>query len=125
MRFRRALAGVALFIGLLWIIELLDTWVDLHLSRLGVYPRAWHGLWGVLCAPMIHGSWQHLISNSIALLVLGVVLLYGYPRSSLRVLVLVWLGSGLGVCPGQLPLRRKRIGAWPDVLRLRQRNPAP
>jgi membrane associated rhomboid family serine protease len=109
MRFRRALAGVALFIGLLWIIELLDTWVDLHLSRLGVYPRAWHGLWGVLCAPMIHGSWQHLISNSIALLVLGVVLLYGY----------------LAVCPGQLPLRRKRIGAWPDVLRLRQRNPAP
>jgi membrane associated rhomboid family serine protease len=97
MRFRRALAGVALFIGLLWIIELLDTWVDLHLSRLGVYPRAWHGLWGVLCAPMIHGSWQHLISNSIALLVLGVVLLYGYPRSSLRVLVLVWLGSGMGV----------------------------
>jgi membrane associated rhomboid family serine protease len=96
-RFRQALAGVAVFIGLLSIIELLDTGFDLHLSRLGVYPRAWHGLWGVLCAPMIHGSWQHLISNSLALLVLGVVLLYGYPRSYRRVLIVVWLGSGLGV----------------------------
>jgi membrane associated rhomboid family serine protease len=96
-RFRRALVGVAVFIGLLWVIELLDTGFDLHLSRLGVYPRAWHGLWGVLCAPLIHGSWQHLISNSLVLLVLGVVLLYGYPRSSRSVLMLVWLGSGLGV----------------------------
>jgi len=97
MRFRQALIGVAVFIGLLWIIELLDTGFHLHLSRFGVYPRAWHGLWGVLCAPMIHGSWQHLISNSLALLVLGVVFLYGYPRSSCHVLMLVWLGSGLGV----------------------------
>jgi membrane associated rhomboid family serine protease len=96
-RFRQAVVGVAVFIGLLWIIELLDTGFELNLSRFGVYPRAWHGLWGVLCAPLIHGSWQHLISNSLVLLVLGVVLLYGYQRSSRHVLMLVWLGSGLGV----------------------------
>jgi membrane associated rhomboid family serine protease len=96
-RFRQALLGVAVFIALLWTIKLLDTGYDLHLSRLGVYPRAWHGLWGVAFAPLIHGSWQHLISNSLVLLVLGVVFLYGYPRSSRQVLLLVWLGSGLGV----------------------------
>jgi membrane associated rhomboid family serine protease len=96
-RFRQALVGVAIFIGLLWLIELLDIGWDLRLSRLGVYPRAWHGLWGVACAPLIHGSWQHLISNSLALMVLGVVLLYGYPHSSRYALTLIWLGSGLGV----------------------------
>jgi membrane associated rhomboid family serine protease len=96
-RFRQALAGVAVFIGLLWVIELLDLGFDLHLARLGVYPRAWGGLWGVVCAPLIHGSWQHLMSNSLALMVLGVVLLYGYPRAFRYVLPLVWLGSGLGV----------------------------
>lgn len=96
-RFRRALAGVMLFVGLLAFIELLDKGLALHLARFGVYPRAWHGLWGVLCAPLIHGSWEHLISNSVVLLVLGVVLLYGYPRAAPRVLALVWLGSGLGV----------------------------
>jgi membrane associated rhomboid family serine protease len=96
-RFRRALTGVALFIALLALIELLDVSLGLHLERFGVYPRVWYGLWGVLCAPLIHGSWEHLISNSLVLLVLGVVLLYGYPRASLRVLALIWLGSGLGV----------------------------
>jgi membrane associated rhomboid family serine protease len=96
-RFRRALAGVTLFIGLLALIELLDKGLALHLARFGVYPRVWHGLLGVLCAPLIHGSWEHLISNSLVLLVLGVVLLYGYPRAAARVLALVWLGSGLGV----------------------------
>jgi membrane associated rhomboid family serine protease len=96
-RFRQALAGVMVFIGLLWVIELLDTGFNLQLSRLGVYPRAWHGLWGVVCAPLMHGSWQHLISNSLALMVLGVVLLYGYPHAFRYVLPLIWLGSGLGV----------------------------
>ena len=96
-RFRRSLASVALCLGLLWLIELLDTGFALHLARFGVYPRAWHGLWGVLCAPLIHGSWQHLMSNSLVLLVLGMVLRYGYPRATPYVLILVWLGSGLGV----------------------------
>ena len=96
-RFRLALLGVAAFIGLLWAIELLDTGFDLHLARLGVYPREWRGLWGVVCAPLLHASWQHLLSNSLALMVLGVVFLYGYPRSSRYVLPLIWLGSGLGV----------------------------
>ena len=78
-------------------IELADAGFDLHLSRLGVYPRELNGLWGILFAPLIHGSWQHLISNSVALAILGVVLLYGYPRSAIPALVFVYLGSGLGV----------------------------
>ena len=97
VRFRRALLGVAIFIGLLWIIEGLDNGLHLHLARFGVLPRVAHGLWGIICAPLIHGSWGHLLSNSLALIVLGVVFLYGYPRASRYVLPLVWLGSGLGV----------------------------
>jgi len=97
VRFRRALLGVAIFIGLLWIIEGLDNGLHLHLTRFGVLPRVAHGLRGIICAPLIHGSWGHLLSNSLALIVLGVVFLYGYPRASRYVLPLVWLGSGLGV----------------------------
>jgi membrane associated rhomboid family serine protease len=97
VRFRRALLGVAIFIGLLWVIEVVDSVFHLHLARFGVLPRVGRGLWGVICAPLIHGSWEHLLSNSLALGVLGVVFLYGYPRASRYVLPLVWLGSGLGV----------------------------
>ncbi len=95
--FRHATAVTATFVLLLWLLEVLDLSFGLNLSRLGVYPRELQGLPGVLAAPLIHGGWLHLISNSFALLVLGTVLLYGYPRSALALLVLVWLGSGIGV----------------------------
>jgi membrane associated rhomboid family serine protease len=95
--FRRAVLSVVLFIGVLWFIELADRIFHLQLAHLGIYPREPLGLRGVLFAPLIHGSWGHLISNSISLAVLGAALLYGYPRSRFYVLLLIYLGSGLGV----------------------------
>ena len=95
--FKRTLAAVTLFVLLLWIIELLDRSLDLQLHHLGVYPREPAGLWGILYAPLIHGSWGHLLSNSFALLILGVTLLYGYPRAARPVLLFVYLCSGAGV----------------------------
>ncbi|MEN8108986.1 MAG: rhomboid family intramembrane serine protease, partial [Pseudomonadota bacterium] len=95
--FRYALLFTAAFVLLLWLFELLEVSFGLNLSFLGVYPREVQGLWGILTGPLIHGTWMHLLSNSFALLVLGTVLLYGYPRSALPVLVLIYLGSGIGV----------------------------
>ena len=71
-----------MFIALLWLIELLDRTFDLQLYRFGVLPHAPEGLGGILLAPLIHGSWGHLLSNSFALLILLTALLYGYPRSA-------------------------------------------
>ncbi len=88
---------VAGFIVLLCAIELLDRGLGLRLYRFGVYPGELHGLWGILFAPLIHGSWGHLAANSSALLILGTILLYGYPRAAIPVLVLVYIGSGIGV----------------------------
>lgn len=96
-RFRAALAAVAVFLVLLWLIALADSAFSLHLYRLGVYPREVQGLAGILFAPLIHGSWEHLVSNSMALGVLGVVLLYGYPRAAGPVLLFIYLFSGAGV----------------------------
>jgi membrane associated rhomboid family serine protease len=96
-RFRRAVITVVVFIVVLWVIELADSGLSLHLQRLGIYPREPGALGGILLAPLIHGSWGHLISNSGALFVLGIVLLYGYPRSAPAVLLLIYIGSGLGV----------------------------
>lgn len=91
-----ALCALAV-VALLWLLALLDQAFDLHLYRFGIYPRAVAGLPGILCAPLIHGSWEHLASNSFALLVLLTTLLYGYPRSAAAALTLIWLGSGLCV----------------------------
>ena len=94
---RQPLFITAAFVALLWGIELLDRVLGLQLHRLGVYPLDAVGLRGILFAPLIHGSWNHLLSNSFALLVLGTALLYGYPRATKPVLALVYIGSGIGV----------------------------
>jgi membrane associated rhomboid family serine protease len=96
-RLKYSILIVTGFIALLWAIELLDRNLGLQLYRLGVYPGELHGLWGILYAPLIHGSWNHLASNSFALLILGTALLYGYPRTAKPVLALVYIGSGIGV----------------------------
>jgi membrane associated rhomboid family serine protease len=78
-------------------IELLDRGLQLELYRFGIYPRSPADLVNVLSAPLIHGSWAHLLSNSFTLLVLMTTLLYAYPRSAGPALALVYLGSGIGV----------------------------
>jgi membrane associated rhomboid family serine protease len=91
--FHRALA----FTGLLWAVKAVEVMFHLDLVQFGVYPRHASGLTGVLFAPLIHASWSHLVANSLPVVILGTALFYGYPRSAIRVLPLVWLGSGLGV----------------------------
>jgi len=99
---RSAVLPVALFVLLLWLIEALERSLHLPLQSLGIYPRTPGGLAGIAFAPLLHGSWNHLLSNSFALLVLGSALRYGYPRAAGRALLLVWLLSGIGVwCLGR------------------------
>ncbi len=85
------------FVILLWVIEILDQALNLNLYRLGVNPREPAGLFGILYAPLIHGSWTHLLSNSFALLVLGTALVYGYPRSAMPVFLSIYIFSGICV----------------------------
>lgn len=63
---------------------------------LAVAPLSLQGLWGILTAPLLHGSPEHLIANGIALLMLGTLALSVYPKASVRALPLLWIGSGLG-----------------------------
>ncbi len=63
---------------------------------LAVAPGSTEGLLGLLTAPLLHGSPEHLIANAIALLMLGTLSLAAYPKASVRALPLLWIGSGLG-----------------------------
>lgn len=61
-----------------------------------VQPWSVDGLRGLLGAPLLHGSFDHLAANAIALLMLGTLAMGLYPRATARALPLAWLGSGLG-----------------------------
>lgn len=87
----------SIFIIILWIIKLAEEVTGISLSNLGVYPRQPEGLKGIIFSPFIHSDFSHLISNSTTLFVSMFVLLYFYRDSAYKVLIIVWLVSGLSV----------------------------
>ncbi|MEO6103199.1 MAG: rhomboid family intramembrane serine protease [Pseudoxanthomonas sp.] len=65
-------------------------------SSLAVTPHDLHGLLGILTAPLLHGSLEHITANATSLLILGTLAGSVYPRATAWSLPLLWLGSGLG-----------------------------
>ena len=84
-------------IALIWWIKLCEVMFGWDLYQLGIYPRVASGLIGIVTGPLVHGSWQHLMGNTVPLLLLGSMLNYGYPKSRGWSLAIIWLLSGLGV----------------------------
>ena len=82
---------------LLWLIQITSALFGLEIIYFGVYPREIIGLRGILLAPLIHGSFAHIFSNTLPLLVLGTAMLMGYPRSSKFVFPIIYFGVGIMV----------------------------
>ncbi|NNF10265.1 MAG: rhomboid family intramembrane serine protease [Acidimicrobiia bacterium] len=83
------------FLAVMWLIEIVDTTIlDSRLQTHGIEPRQIDGLEGVLFAPVLHGGWAHIISNSVPFLVLGgLVMTYGLRRWVSATAVIVVLGG--------------------------------
>jgi membrane associated rhomboid family serine protease len=96
-RFRRAVTLAIGFVGLLWVINLMNWSLDLDPALSGIRPRQWWGLPGIVFAPLVHANFEHLVSNTPPLLVLASAMLFLYPNAVLRVLPAVWLGTGAAV----------------------------
>ena len=94
---RRVLRALNVSLGaVLLLVAVYSAQGSFDWTPLAVAPHAVAGLWGVLTAPLLHGSAAHLAANAVALLILGTLAGSVYPRATLRALPLLWLGSGLG-----------------------------
>lgn len=92
----RAAVLVGAFTALLWIIEIVDVASGSRLERNGIEARSVEGLWGILFAPVLHDDWQHLIANTVPIVVLGfLVLLSGIARG-LAATGIIWVVGGFG-----------------------------
>lgn len=71
---------VLFIIAGLFIIHILNWLTGYRLIILGIYPRKWFGLPGIVFHPLLHGDFNHLFFNSIPLFVLAsFILLSGVP----------------------------------------------
>jgi len=95
--YRIALRITLGFVALIWLIQLSGWALDVGPEDLGVRPRQWRGLPGILFAPLLHDGFGHLLANTPPILVLGTAMLYLYPAAMPRVLPAIWLGPGFAV----------------------------
>jgi membrane associated rhomboid family serine protease len=95
VRFRRAL-NLSLFAIVVLMAMYWAQGTLFPTEALSLAPRTLAGLAGVVFAPLLHGSPEHLAGNAFGVLVLGTLAGTVYPKATLRALPLIWLGAGLG-----------------------------
>ena len=93
-KFLHSLWFGVLLILVLFLIKIIEQLFDLRLTQFGIFPLQAEGLPGIVFAPLIHGSWEHLLHNSIPLLVLTVTLFYFYREISFKIFFLIYFIHG-------------------------------
>lgn len=88
---RRSKETIGLLV-LIWLVFFLDRF--LPLERFGVLPRSPDGLLGIFAMPFLHADWQHIVNNSIPLLIL-MTILANTSKNFWSVLFGITLGSGI------------------------------
>lgn len=83
------------FVVSVWFVFLLQKTIDYNFLKLGVLPRETKGLIGIITSVFIHGDLNHILSNTLPLLVLGMMLFYFYKKIAKSVFIWLWLISGL------------------------------
>jgi membrane associated rhomboid family serine protease len=93
------LQGIQLLVGIvavMWIVEVINTLDSNRLDYDGIYARDVGRLWGIFTAPFIHGSFAHLIANTIPFVFMGLIIaLRGAGRLALVTVIVIVIG-GLG-----------------------------
>lgn len=86
------------FVALLFVIELFNTLTLGSLTRtFGLRPRSADGLLDIFTFPLLHANLNHLLSNSLPLVIFGFLVFLSGLRVFLTALALSWLGSGITV----------------------------
>jgi membrane associated rhomboid family serine protease len=78
----------------MWAIFVITSVTGGVLLYLGVIPRTVIGLRGILFAPFLHGSLDHIVANSIPFLLFGWLVMLRDPRHFVPVTAISMIGSG-------------------------------
>jgi membrane associated rhomboid family serine protease len=82
-------------VAVFWAVFLVNTVLGGSLLILGVIPRTAIGLRGILFAPFLHGSLNHIVANSIPFLALGWMVMLRDERHFIPVTLAGMIGSGI------------------------------
>jgi len=86
-----------LFVAILWCIKLFEIIDHVSLTHYGLYPRTVKGLLGIVTAPLLHDDINHLLSNTLPLLILGPIIFYFYRSIAFQLFFWIYLITGIWV----------------------------
>ncbi len=75
---------------MMWLLHGYAFITNWELGDYGILPRSIEGVSGILTGPLIHASVQHLLSNSVPLVVLASLIIYFYRSVSAQILLLIY-----------------------------------
>jgi len=82
------------FVLIIWAVHAIQWLSPFSFAALGIIPRTYEGLMGIFTAPLIHGSWEHLFSNSVPLLILGGMTFLVYKRVATKAFFVIYILTG-------------------------------
>jgi membrane associated rhomboid family serine protease len=88
---------IAVLAAIMWVVEVVDALSGGDLERHGIEPHDPDALPAIAAAPFLHGSWGHLIGNTVPFLILGCAIALSGLRRVVWVTVIVAVVAGLGV----------------------------
>jgi membrane associated rhomboid family serine protease len=94
-RFLAAIRLPIYFLIFIWAVHFYQELTGLGLGVLGILPRSFLGLRGLVFAPLLHADFKHIISNSLPFLAMSTLLIYFYNRIALRAFFMIYFLSGL------------------------------
>ncbi len=97
IRLKLSLIIPVLFLLIMWSVKFIEYSLHLNLYVYGIYPHRINCLTGIITAPFIHGSFEHLMSNTIPFFLLGTAIFYFYKESAYKVFLFIWIFSGFWV----------------------------
>jgi len=84
------------FVVLLWIILIIQQAFQLDFPYwFGLHPRSLSGLVGVITSPLIHAGYTHLLSNTIPVFLLSAGIIYFYPETAFKVIIIIYIFTGV------------------------------
>ncbi|HSS25434.1 MAG TPA: rhomboid family intramembrane serine protease [Mycobacterium sp.] len=95
-RWMVGLATILTFVALLYLVELIDQLSRHSLDVNGIRPLETDGLSGIIFAPVLHANWQHLMANTIPLLLLGFLMTLAGLSRFVWATAMVWILGGFG-----------------------------
>jgi membrane associated rhomboid family serine protease len=83
-------------VAILWAVEIVNALDSYRLDSDGIVPRSFSHLYGIVCAPFLHASFGHLLSNTVPFVILGAAIALAGAGRLLLVSLIVALVSGIG-----------------------------